>query len=229
MLAARPVLAVLSQGLVVLIYIANGSAAPWRDAGTWLPVYGTLTDLGCLFLLWRLTRREGIGLIDLIGFRRGQLVRELQLGVGLVPVCLCFIFGGVALSSLLVFGEVGIPQLGDRLPMGAALYAVLIWPLVWGVTEQMTYNGYLVPRLRALGGSIVAVVLVATVWAAQHAVMPVTFDGQYMLHRFLASIPNSLFMIFAFLRLKRLLPLVTAHWLMNGAAMFTGTLWPLLG
>jgi hypothetical protein len=27
-----------------------------------LPVYGTLIDAGCLVLLWRLTRREGIGL-----------------------------------------------------------------------------------------------------------------------------------------------------------------------
>jgi uncharacterized protein len=29
-----------------------------------------LIDAGCLALLWRLTRREGIGLFDLVGFER---------------------------------------------------------------------------------------------------------------------------------------------------------------
>jgi hypothetical protein len=41
-----------------------------------LPVYGTLIDAGCLALLWRLTRREGIRLFDLVGFARTRLVRD---------------------------------------------------------------------------------------------------------------------------------------------------------
>jgi hypothetical protein len=32
------------------------------------------------------------------------------------------------------------------LPLPAALYGVLVWPFLWGLTEQMTYHGYLVPR-----------------------------------------------------------------------------------
>jgi hypothetical protein len=36
------------------------------------------------------------------------------------------------------------------LPLPAALYGVLVFPFIWGLTEQMTYNGYLVPRLQVL-------------------------------------------------------------------------------
>ena len=70
MLFARSAFAVAAQGLVAAIYASHGSATPWRDAGAWLPVYGTLIDAGCLSLLWWFARREGITLLDLIGFQR---------------------------------------------------------------------------------------------------------------------------------------------------------------
>lgn len=229
MLFARTAFAVAAQGLVAIIYAMHGSATPWHDAGAWLPVYGTLIDAGCLCLLWWLTRREGIMLIDLIGFDRGRLLRDLLLGLALIPPGLMFIFGGIAISSLLFYGRVGLPQFGEPLPLVPAFYALLIWPLIWGFTEQMTYNGYSLPRLQLLSGSTAfAVAVVALVWALQHAFMPLTFDPDYMAHRLVSSVPNSLFMILVYLRLRRLLPLAIAHWLMDGASVFVGSILPLL-
>lgn len=229
MLLARAAFAVAAQGLVAIVYSTHGSATPWGDAEAWLPVYGTLIDAGCLCLLWWLTRREGITLADLIGFDRGRLSRDILLGLALIPPGLIFIFCGIAISSYLIYGGVGLPQFGQPLPLGAALYALLIWPLIWGVTEQMTYNGYLLRRFQVLSGSTAfAVVVVAFVWALQHAFMPLTFDPDYMVHRFVSSVPNSLFMILVYLRLRRLLPLAIAHWLMDGASVFVGSILPLL-
>src|SRR5690606_8025606 len=79
MLFARTALAVAAQGMAAIVYAMHGSATPWRDAEAWLPVYGTLIDVGCLGLLWWLTRREGIALVDLIGFGRGRLWRDVLL------------------------------------------------------------------------------------------------------------------------------------------------------
>ncbi|ODT82653.1 MAG: hypothetical protein ABS76_06205 [Pelagibacterium sp. SCN 64-44] len=220
MLVARSVFAVLAQGLVAWICAAQGSASPWQDAGAWFPVYATLIDLGCLALLWWLLRREGLSFPNLIGIDRKHLGRDILLGIALIPPCLLFIFGGVAVSSWLIFGTVGGPQFSEPLPLLASLYALLIWPLVWAFTEQMTYNGYLVPRLRVLSGNTAfAILVVALVWAGQHAFMPLTLDPAFMLHRSLSSIPNSLFMILVYLRLQRLLPLIVAHWLMDGASV----------
>lgn len=220
MLMARPLLAVAAQALVAAICALQGSAAPWREAGAWLPVYGTLVDAGCLGLLWRFTRREGIRLPDLIGFRRYRFGRDVLLGLVLIPFSLLFIFGGVAISSLLVFGSAGGPQFSEPLPLAATLYALTVWPLVWGFTEQMTYNGYVVPRLQVLaGGTSAAVAVVAFFWALQHAFMPLTFDPAFMLHRLLSSIPHSVFAILVFLRLRRILPLAIAHWLLDAASV----------
>ncbi len=229
MLFARPALAVIAQGLVAAIYAAQGSTAPWRDAGTWLPVYAILIDGGCLFLLWRLTRREGIGLNDLIGFDRRRLGRDLLLGLALIPPGLAFILGGNFGAAWLVYGHFDMPEVFGALPLGAALYAVLVFPLLWGVVEQTTYNGYVLPRLQALSGRTwLAVAMVAVIWSGQHAEMPLTFDSSFMLYRLLSPLPFSTSIILVWLRLRRILPLAIAHWLMDGASAFLSVLWPLL-
>jgi hypothetical protein len=229
MLFARSILAIAAQGLVAAVYAIQGSTTPWRDAGAWLPVYAILIDGGCLGLLWWLARREGIGLRDLIGFDRKRLGRDILFGVALIPPSLLLILGGNAAASLLVYGSPHAPQVLGALPLAPALYAVLVFPLVWGIVEQTSYNGYLVPRIQALSGSTGrAVAVVAFVWSFQHAVMPLTFDPAFMLYRTLSPLAFSTFIILVYLRIRRIIPLATAHWLMDGAAAFIGTLWPLL-
>jgi hypothetical protein len=150
MLFARAALAVGAQAVAAAVFALRASPAPWHDAEPWLPVYGTLIDAGCLALLWRLTRREGIALFDLVGFRRAHLVHDALLGVALIPASLVFIGAGTSATGWLLYRTLSPPVLLGGLPLPAALYGVLAWPFIWGLTEQMTYNGYLVPRFRVL-------------------------------------------------------------------------------
>lgn len=184
--------------------------------------YGTLIDAGSLALLWRLTRRERIRLFDLVGFERSRLGRDLLLGVALIPVSLVFIFGGTYAAGWIVYGKLAQPYFLEGLPLPAALYGVLVWPFIWGLTEQMTYNGYLVARFQLLCRSTsVAVAIVSLVWAMQHAFMPLTFDAKFMEFRALASVPFAVFETLLYLRLRRLIPLALAHALMDGATVLT--------
>jgi uncharacterized protein len=219
-LFARAACALGAQAVVAAVFALRASPTPWHDAEPWLPVYGTLIDAGCLALLWRLTRREGIRLFDLVGFERTRLARDTLLGFALIPVSLVFIFGGVYAAGWIVYGTLTPPYLFGGLPLPAALYGVLVWPFIWGLTEQMTYNGYLVPRFQVLFRSTsLAIVVVAFAWSAQHAFMPLTFDGKFMAYRLLASVPHSVFDVLVYLRLRRLVPLAIAHALMDGATV----------
>jgi hypothetical protein len=183
-------------------------------------VYGTLIDAGCLALLWHLTRREGILLLDLLGLERTRLARDALLGVALIPASLVFIFAGVYSAGWLLYGTLTPPLLLGHLPVPAALYGVLIWPFIWGLTEQMTYNGYLLPRFQVLfRKTSLAIVVVAFAWSLQHAFMPLTFEPRYMAFRLLSSVPNSVFQTLLYLRLRRVLPLALAHALMDGATV----------
>jgi hypothetical protein len=229
MLFARSALAVGAQGVFAAFFALRSSPTPWHDAEPWLPVYGTLIDAGCLALLWRLTRREGITLIDLVGFERTRLVRDLLLGLALVPACLVFILGGVYGAGWLLYGTLTPPYVSGPLPLPAALYGLLVWPFIWGLTEQMTYNGYLAPRIQVLCRSTgLAVALVAFVWSLQHAFMPLTFDARFMTFRMLSPIPQSVFVILLYLRLRRVIPFAVAHALMDGATVLIGSVLPLL-
>jgi uncharacterized protein len=220
MLFARAACAVGAQGIVAAVFALQASPTPWHDAEPWLPVYGTLIDAGCLALLWRLTRREGIRLFDLAGFQRTRLGRDTLLGLVLIPASLVFIFAGTYAGGWIVYGTITQPYFLGGLPLPAALYGVLVWPFIWGLTEQMTYNGYLLPRFQVLSQSTsLAVFVVAFAWSLQHAFMPLTFDARYMAFRLLASVPNSVFQTLLYLRLRRVLPFAIAHALMDGATV----------
>lgn len=220
MLFARAGCGVGAQAVVAAVFVLRASPAPWHDAEPWLPVYGTLIDAGCLTLLWRLTRRESIGLFDLVGVERGRLVRDTLLGFALIPVSLVFIYGGVYAAGWIVYGALKSPYLLGGLPLPAALYGVLVWPFIWGLTEQMTYNGYLLPRLQVLCRSTsAAIAVVAFAWSLQHVFMPLTFAADFMAFRLLASVPFSIFETLLYLRLRRLVPLAIAHALLDGATV----------
>ncbi len=229
MLLARAVFAVGAQAVVAAIFALRASLTPWHDAEPWLPVYGTLIDAGCLALLWRLTRREGIGLFDLVGFERTRLVRDVLLGFALIPVSLVFILGGTYAAGWLLYGTPSQPYFFGTLPLPAAVYGVLVWPFIWGLTEQMTYNGYLLPRFQVLCRSTsVAIAVVAFAWSLQHVVMPLTFDAKFMAFRLLSSVPFSVFLTLLYLRLRRLVPLAIAHALLDGASVLISVLLPLV-
>jgi membrane protease YdiL (CAAX protease family) len=171
-------------------------------------------------LLWRLTRREGIRLFDLVDFERRRLARDVALGFVLIPPSLLFVFAGTYTAGWLLYGRLAPPYLLGDLPLPAALYGVLVFPFIWGLTEQMTYNGYLLPRFQVLCRSTsLAIAIVAFVWSAQHVVMPLTFETKFMAFRLLSSIPLSLFMTLLYLRLRRLIPFAVAHALMDGASV----------
>ena len=189
---------------------------------------GRLTWRGPALMLFARTACA-IGAQALVAAKRTRLGRDVALGFALIPVSLAFILGGTYAAGWLLYGTLSQPYLFGPLPLPAALYGVLVFPFIWGLTEQMTYNGYLVSRLQVLGrNTSLAIALVAFPWSAQHAFMPLTFDPKFMAFRALSPIPFSVFEAVVYLRLRRLLPFAIAHALMDGASVAIGVLLPLL-
>jgi membrane protease YdiL (CAAX protease family) len=229
MLFGRTAFCLLAQALVAGVLRLQGSAAPWSAAAAWWTVWGTLADLGCLACLFWLVRREGLRLADLLNFDRRRLGRDVLLGLALlIPVFPITIIGGTLLASWLVFGTLEAPMYageltGRVLPAWGVVYSLSLWWLVWSPTEELTFNGYALPRLAALTRSPwLAVVLVGVAWAAMHAAIPTLFDARYLAWRTLSFLPLCLAMSALYLRIRRLVPLVIMHWAMDLAgALFT--------
>ena len=106
MLVARPAFILLAQGLTYLLFLLLDVPNAAVVIRNWWPVYGTLVDVGCLGLLFWLTRREGLRLLDLTGFDIRRVKTDIPLGIGLFllifPVT---IFGGGALAQWIAYGK----------------------------------------------------------------------------------------------------------------------------
>jgi hypothetical protein len=221
-IAARSIFIILAQVLVTLIFMGLRSPDPSKAATAWWQVSGTLVDIGCLSLMFWLTRREGISLLDLIGLNRQKLGRDVLLGLGILIVMFPIVMvGGAMLSSLLIYGTtqpvLPVEVMTKNLPLWAALYARTIWWLIWSVTEEMTYNGYALPRLQVLlgGRTWLAVLIVGLAWAFQHAFLPFIPDWKVFLYLGLQMLPLVIMMQLLYLRFRRLPPTIIVHWGMD--------------
>jgi uncharacterized protein len=220
MLFARTAFILLAQGaaflLLTQLQVANAAVV----VRNWWTVYGTLADFGCLGLLIWLTRREGIRLSDLIGLVKGRLKSEIPLGLGLfILIAPITIFGGGMLAKLIAYGNPN-PEFPEytfikTLPLLAVLYSRFLWWPVWSVVEEMTYNGYALPRLMVMTKSPwLSVTIVAFFFALQHSFLMLA-GFQFGFYTFLAFLPLAFAMVFAYSRIRRLPPFIIAHWLMD--------------
>lgn len=222
LLPARLVLALVAQALVAGALASRGHAQPWAAAAEWLPLWSSLVDVGCLAALAVLARREGLGLRDLLPRFKGR--RDVWTALGYTALMLLVGgAGGTAIGFALYGAPPPVPM--SQLPLWGVLYGVLVWPLLWGVTEQLTYNGYLLPRLEALTGRpLFAAALVVAAWTFQHVAMPLRDDATFLLYRALSPLPAVAFMVFLFRRGRRLWPLMAAHVVVDAFSVLLGQL-----
>jgi hypothetical protein len=224
---ARSILLIASQALVAVILYALHRDSPWREAGYWWTVYGTLVDIGCLVGLRYFTGREGIRLRDLIGPIHLRFGRDLFLGILYFAIIFPFFLVGGFAAQHLLYGSSPLNP-GDyifqphAMPLWATVYSLSIWWMIWSPTEEATYQGYALPRFKALTGStFMAFFIVALLWAAQHSALPFILDGRYLLFRFIGFLPGVLVAMTIYWKTRRLSPLIFAHWPMDigGALM----------
>jgi hypothetical protein len=223
LVAIRTALLIASQAFVALLLLAKHHADPWREAADWWTVYGTAADLGCIILLRYFTLREGIRFRDLIGAVHMRRAHDLWLGLGyyllVFPVFLasgwlarkCFFASASDLNRYLVHAHAA--------PLWAVLYGLFIWWILWSPTEETTYQAYCLPRLEALTGRTwAAMLIVGFWWTAQHCALPFIPDWRYLAYRFVAFSPGVICFMLLYLRTRRLMPLIFAHWPMDIAA-----------
>jgi membrane protease YdiL (CAAX protease family) len=214
MVPARFVFSIVAQATTALVLWIAGDTTPWVSSAGWWTVYGTLTDILCLLaLVWAL-RIEGRRLRDLVVLGAGGLRAQFTA----IPLYLLALVPFVAGSALIAMpfysgappGQIAVIDL----PVWATVFSVAVWPLVWAVTEQLFYLGYLLPRLERLTGRTwLAVAIVVVAWGAQHLAIPFIADGTYLLSRLLTALLVALGMTLVFVLLRRRLVTTTLiHW-----------------
>ncbi len=214
-LPARLVFAFISQSLTAGLFLLNGSTNAWQDATAWWPVYSTVTDLLCLLTLVWLLRRENMKIIDTVGAKGKDILKQLAW----TPAYLLAVAPTSILASIVTqaFYGTALPPMISVVNLSSAgeLYSLIVWPIIWVITEEIVYLGYLLPRIEAMSGKTwVAVLVVIFFWGIQHLAMPFIFDEKYLVSRILAAIVAiSSFPIVFVLWRRRLIPLIGVHYI----------------
>jgi len=222
---ARAGLMLLVQSGLATVFLACGNHSPWRAQAPWWTVYATLIDIGCLLLLWRQARGEGIRPIDLFGIDRSRLGHEALWGLLYFLILFPIVVGGGAtLAVWLVYGTTQVTPgmlapglLSQRhLPGWAVCYSLTVFWLVWSPTEEVIYQAYCAARLKALTGNTwVTVTWVGFWWAFQHSLFPLVFDWRLILFRFLQFLPLVIVIQLIYLRTRSLPRMIFMHWPMD--------------
>ncbi len=168
--------------------------------------------------------REGIRLLDLVSFEKSRLKTDILTGLGIfIIVFPLTVFGGGMLASWLAYGSLQ-PALPEgafirTLPLLAVLYSRVLWWPLWSFTEELTYQGYALPRLQALTRRTwLSVALVCFGWSLQHSFLP-WINFQHAVYLFITFVPLTIALQLIYLRLHRLTPLIIGHWLMDLASV----------
>ena len=217
-------LALAGSGIAILAYARSGHPVGIAAGLGWSTLTLTIINGLCLgLLIWR-GRVEDFELKELIGFRRGLLMRDVFWGLALALLLGGLLLIGVFAVVFALYGTQGFADLGTvfvgdadfsfTLPTWLAFVSAVAFPLLNPVVEELQYRGYAQPRLITASGSAwMGILLAAAGFGLQHVVFAVTMASAlaYMAGFFLWGLGAGLVAH----RQRRLVPLIVAHFVSN--------------
>lgn len=199
------------------IFELAGHEQPFQTAIIWWPFQGIMANMVTFFFLRYWFRTEGERFWDLFRVKKGEGIQHLK-QVGLL-LLIGIVLGALPLYlfSYLLLGTLVPPDtLFQAMPLWAAAISLVIFPLTNALVETPTYIGYSFSRIKQKLGSVwMAAVFAGLALALQHIAMPIMFDVNFMLWRFLSFIPLAIALGFIYNRTNKLLPIIIVHFIMD--------------
>ena len=212
------------SALAIMAYQSIGIQAGIAAGLGWSTLTLTIVNLLDLELLLWCSKVEGFDLMEMIGFHRHLLFRDLAMGVVLSLLLGALMLSGVFAVIFLLhgingFGDlesvfVGNADFSFPLPVWMAVVSAVAFPLLNPLVEELHYRGYTQPRLvNASQSQSAGIVITAAGFGLQHVVFAVTISSAlaYAAGFFLWGLGAGLL----YQRQRRLTPLIVAHFISN--------------
>lgn len=227
-LISRTIFFALSAMFIMGILFLSGHDNPVEGYTKWWMLQAALANLLSFYFLKSLLKKEGLTYRTFI-FANLKSSKNTLLSA-LLFLIVGFIFGyiGTVGGSLLIFGGAPPETMFQGLPLWAAITSLVMFPLSVALTELPTYLGYAFTRLESKLRNKWAGIFIVSFWLAfQHTVLPLVFEWDFFLWRFISFLPLAIVLGYIYSRTRRLLPLMIAHFVMDlqmAVLIFIGSL-----
>lgn len=201
---------------VLFIYLLGFT---WKQSIAWWPFFATITNIIMFLLLTFLARKEGKTYLDLINFDKEYFRQDLKKVLWVLPIGGGLGFAGMSVASYFMYGHLSPPgNIILPLPVWAGILALTLFPITNSLVEIPTYMGYCLPRLEAIWKSKVAALLASAFFLAfQHFTLPILIVDVW---HFICFIPLALVVGLIYMKIRRLIPILIVHWIMDLSAVF---------
>ena len=214
MLLSRTFLFFVFGFVILLILDLFKTSQPTTEVTRWWTYQVISTNVVCFLVLIWLSSKESMRIFDLIGFERRLFKKDMLLVLALLIPSGIIGYFSVYLAGVLLYGNTPPTFMFQSLPIWAALFSVIAFPLTNALLESTTYFGYSFQRIAVLSGNKwLALALASSFLALQHISIPLHLDLKYLLWRFLSFLPFAFFAGWIYLKIRRLLPIMVLHYL----------------
>ncbi len=202
-----------------------------------------LLPVNVVSLLWvrRLVHREGSTLRAMIGFDRARIGRDIAWGLLWIVVLWVPFMAAVMGTMFALFGtglfagfETALAPPAEEIPVISPVVAAILGIIAFvtfaplnAPTEELVYRGYAQPPLVGRWGAAFGVMVPAVAFGLQHVFFAATPAGMvvYGVAFFVWGLGAGII----YLRQRRLVPLIVAHFLVNLATSLPALLLPAAG
>lgn len=201
---------------MILLFQVFGVKEAMKEAEKWWPFQAIFTNVVSFIVLKHLLKKEGKSFHTILQFKKEKLGKDFLKGLLYLLISFPFAALGLYGFSFLILGDFQPPtNMMQAIPLGAALIALILFPISNALVELPTYYGYAFPRIEKKWGIALAMILPALFLAIQHGPLPIVLESSYIAWRLLAFVPLAFIVAFIFHKTRNITPLIIAHFVMD--------------
>lgn len=223
-LSLRTIAFGLGYVLTVIIFILLGTQDVLLKASPWWPVYGLFANLLCFLFIRGALKKENVKILSLINLQTHKIKRDIILSLGFIILSIIIAISSSFIFGYLLFGRYpyDLMPLFSDIPSVIIIIFVIIFPVINSILEEITYNGYIFPRLEAkVKNTNIVILTVLLFFTLQHVFIMFLPDLKYLIWRLLCFVPLLTFWILIYKRMRRLTTLIIVHWFMDTFAIMS--------
>jgi membrane protease YdiL (CAAX protease family) len=228
-LSLRTIAFGLGYALTSLIFLLLGSHDFLIKASPWWPVYGLFANLLCFIIIRRALKDENVKISSLINFQSQKIKKDIMFSLAFITLSIIIAITSSFIFGYLIFGRYpyDLMPLFSDIPIVVVIIFVVIFPVINSILEEITYNGFIFPRLEAeVKNTNIVILIVLCFFTLQHIFIMFVPDLKYLTWRLLCFIPLLAFWIIIYKKMRRLTSLIIVHWFMDSFAIMSIILAP---